>query len=92
MTEPTRHVQRPTAVQGGLTHCACGEPWPCTHSAEGRWKQLKDYLTANAEAMAAEADDQENNWPSLDLGRVLRARAEIFALVRQYMGEIEATS
>ena len=40
MTAPTRHVQRPTAVQGGLTHCACGEPWPCQHSAEGRLQEL----------------------------------------------------
>ncbi len=54
------------------------------------WQALKDYLTANAEAMAAEADDQEDQWPSLELAPVLRARSEIFALVRQHMGEMEA--
>jgi hypothetical protein len=42
--EPNPHVLRPVWSDGALTHCACGNPWPCPHSPEGWWQALKDYL------------------------------------------------
>jgi hypothetical protein len=52
---PSPHVQR------RLGHCACGRPWPCRRSAEGKWQELRAFHAAEIarlEPMASMKDPE----------------------------------
>ena len=65
----------------------CGDGKPHAPVAADRWQELKAYLDANASDPEAEAYSADSV-----TGVRLRARAKTFALVRQYMDEMEATA